>query len=133
MDNTATRSALYPFSDVYQVISFYNHNKIGQAKSVNLLEQETRSTADRVDLRWEMCCFAIERGLKASPMDKGTAFAWRYAKTWHDRMSVGEIIAEIAKLFKTCPRTIYRWVDDVVADIEREAQDMRLIPPETDD
>lgn len=120
----------YPFSTVYQVIDYYQYNKRGRIKSVNLLEEEHGNSGERIDLRWEMCLIAIERGLDMSTPLQARVFKRRYCEQYPDEWTKGEIIQAIAWEFSRKKSTIYQWLDAVMEDIEREAVDLRLIPPE---
>ena len=117
----------YPFSTVYQVLDYFQYNKRGRLKSVNLLEEEHGNSGERVDLRWEMCFFAIQRGLQYCSRQQIEVFKLRYCTNYPDCFSRGEIVQAIAKHYGKKKSTIYEWLDEIVEDIEREAMDLRLI------
>lgn len=124
MDNSLN----FPFLTVYQVLDYYQHNKRGRMKSVNLLEEEHGSRGHGIDLKWEMCWFAIDRALKFCTAQQVQVFRLRYCTEYPDELSKGEIIQAIASRFGKKKSTVYAWLDEIIEDIEREAVDLRLIP-----
>jgi DNA-directed RNA polymerase specialized sigma24 family protein len=122
----------HPFKSVYQILDYYQYNKRGRIKSVNLLEEEHFGSSNQgTDLTWETCCFAIERALKLCTNHQRKVFELRYCTEYPDYLTKGEIIAAIAKLFGKNKATIYRWLDEIIENIECEAVDIRLIPVKT--
>ncbi len=121
-------SQKYPFQTETQVIHYYHHNKRGRQKAIDVLDQEIRSTPDRVDLRWEVCCLAVTRGLDGMDRDKRRAFEMRYFVDYDDRATITDVIDAIGKEFGKGRRTIYDWLDEAREHIRWEAEELELIP-----
>lgn len=122
------KSMNFPFHTVYQVLDYFQYNKRGRLKSVNLLEEEHGSSSGaHVDLRWELCFFAIQRALKYCTQQQVDVFKLRYCTDYPDQYTRGQIVDAIAKRFGKKKSTIYQWLDEIIEDIERESMDLRLI------
>ena len=117
-----------PFADVYQVLNHYLYCKPGRIKPLDI-DQEIRAREDGINLKWEMCVFAIQRGVEKASLQKRRAFWLRYAKQWPAHLTVAEIMRAIGITLHAAPRTLYTWIYEILDNIEREAIDMRLIPP----
>lgn len=122
-----------PFRDIYKALAFYNYKSPVRAKSVNVLEQEGRSSDVPIPFSGD-CPEDIYASVVYSVVEALQLFPnWNMRRAfslYHLGPRLGK--SEIAILLRVSDKTIGRWINKIEDELKREMIFRELIPSEND-
>lgn len=116
-----------PFRDFYEVINFINSANPARYKSINLLEDDRKSSNEDPSIMWSLCLNTITYAIKAFPHYKREVFRMRFYAPRDQDASACLCAEDIAKKCSISLRTVFYWLNEMREECERILIDRRII------
>lgn len=123
------------FKHIHDALAFYNNKNPARAKSVNLIEPESRGSSNDYlgehhpsDI-WASVCGAINYVLSRNTGPRSEAYRAAYV----GNRDYQKHPVDIAFSYGVSVRTIYRWLECINDELETELVKRELLEPEEDD
>lgn len=116
------------FTSVFDVIRYAASQNPARAKSVNVLQDDRTAPPADGDLVWLACHGAVTSALRACSYEERFAFTVYYLGSRHNKTDDEISLPAIGKTVGRSERTVRRWLNKIVEEIERISVSRELIP-----